>query len=74
MKYSFGYADLDDVERLIDKRVVNPRHKIVLKMRFVDGMTYKQIADNKDSPIHSEKHIGKIIADYAPKLKSLLKD
>ena len=74
MKYSFCNTNLDIVENLIEKHVVNPQHKAVLKMRFVRGMKYQEIADHPDVKITSFRQVGKIISDYAPMLKEILQN
>ena len=73
MKYTLGNEDSLVISDLIDRRVHNPKHRCVLKLRFIDGLTYKEIADSAMVEINSERQIGKIIADYAPMLSELIK-
>lgn len=73
MKYSFDEYDTDEVSDLIDRKIHNEQYRKILKLRFNDKLTYQQIADNPDVKITSFRQVGKIIADYAPLLKELLR-
>lgn len=58
------------MSRIIDEKIHNAAHRRVLKMRFIDGETYEQIAEDvKMSP----RQIYYIIGKYAPKLDQLLR-
>lgn len=47
----------DEVEALIDKWVFNVRHRKILKLKLVHGLTYKEIADKASLTEDSIKDI-----------------
>lgn len=72
MKYTLSGNDKSVVEALIEEKVLNAQHRLILRLRFCDALTYQAIADREDVVVNSRRQVGKIIADYAPRLKALL--
>jgi DNA-directed RNA polymerase specialized sigma subunit len=72
VKYSLDGNDRSVVEALIEEKVLNAQHRLILRLRFCDALTYQEIADREDVIVSSRRQVGKIIADYAPRLKELL--
>lgn len=72
MKYSLDGNDTDIVSALIDKKVNKEKYRKILKLRFVDGLTYEEIAHSGETTITSPRQVGKIISDYAPLLMELI--
>lgn len=74
MKYSLDGNDTSAVAALIDEKVSKEKYRKILKLRFVDGLTYQEIADSGKTTITSPRQVGKIISDYAPLLMELIKN
>lgn len=74
MKYSLDGNDTEVVSALIDKKINKEKYRKILKLRFVDGLTYQEIADSGATKITSPRQVGKIISDYAPLLMELIKN
>lgn len=54
---------------IIDEHIHNEKHRKVLKLHFVDGWTYQEIADEiKMSP----RNVGYVIANNVEKIERLL--
>lgn len=58
-------GDTDDIAALIDQKIHNARKRRVLKLRFLDGYTYQEIADEID---RTPRQVGNIIRECIPKL------
>jgi len=54
-----GNMDLtrNEIEYLIEQRVFNEKHRIILKYRLLDGYTYEKIADLMDMSDRQIKNI-----------------
>lgn len=74
MKYSLDGSDTDVVSALIDKKINKEKYRVILKLRFVDGLSYQEIADSGKTTITSPRQVGKIISDYAPLLMELVQN
>ena len=67
--FAFDYSDM---ERLIDEKIVgkkSARNREILKLRFLQGMTYAEIAEAVDM---SDIQIGRIIHRYGDPLLLML--
>jgi len=47
----------NEIEYLIEQRVFNEKHRIILKYRLLDGYTYEKIADLMDMSDRQIKNI-----------------
>ena len=67
--FAFDYSDM---ERLIDEKIVgkkSARNREILKLRFLQGMTYAEIAERMEM---SDIQIGRIIHRYGDPLLIML--
>lgn len=67
--FAFDYPDM---ERLIDTKIVgkkSARNRKILKLRFLDGLTFEEIAGEMEM---SDKQIGRIIHRYGDPLLLIL--
>lgn len=60
-------GDASEIEALIDQRIHNARKRRVLKLRFLDGLTYEEIAADEQVD-RTSRQIGNIIRECIPKL------
>jgi RNA polymerase sigma factor (sigma-70 family) len=58
-----------DMCRAIDEYVHNPRYRKLLRLRFCDGFTYEEIAEEVS---FSPQHVRYICTEYKPLLISSL--
>ena len=52
-----------DMRNTIEEYIINPRYREILRMRYCEGMTYDQIADNANYSTQHIKHICKAYRD-----------
>ena len=45
------------ITELIDEHIHNAKYREILKLRFVDGMTYDKIAERQDMSVRQTKNI-----------------
>lgn len=55
---------------LIDEHIYSERNRKILKRRFVDGLTYEQLAEEFDLSV---RHVKNIVYDSGDKILSYLK-
>lgn len=58
-----------DMRRTIDEYVHNPRYREILRLRFCDGFTYEEIAEEVN---FSPQHVKALCHKYKPVLISHL--
>lgn len=54
-----------EVEKLIDEWVFNQKYRQVIKLRFLDGLTFEQIAERVDM---SDRQVKRIVYKYGDKV------
>jgi len=52
-----------DMCNVIDEYVINPTYRKMLKLRYCEGMTYEQIAENTNYSTQHVKHVCKRYRD-----------
>ena len=57
------------MEQLIDEHIHSIRDRRVMKLRFIDGLTYEEIAEEVD---RTPRQVGYIISKYSVKLSEYL--
>ena len=68
--FAFNYSDM---ERLIDEKIVgrkSARNRQILKLHFLHGLTYAEIAEATDM---SDTQVGRIIRRYGDPLLLMIK-
>lgn len=62
------------IKQLIEEHIHSERDRIILKLRFVDGLTYAAISDKLEEQgfILSSRHISTIVSTNAAKLNKYL--
>lgn len=45
------------INAVIDEHIHSKKHRIILKARLIDGLTYEQIAENVDMSVRQIKNI-----------------
>ena len=58
-----------DMTNVINEYVHNPRYREILRLRFIDGFTYEEIAEAVN---FSPQHVKYICSSYKPLLISLI--
>lgn len=64
MQYNFTISR-SEVERIIDEWCFNQKYREILKLRYLDGMTYEAIAERVDM---SEKQIKNIVYKHGSRV------
>lgn len=57
------------INNLIDEHIHNALHREAMKMRFIDGATYEQIAEKID---RTPRQVGYLVSKYSKKLSKYL--
>ena len=58
-----------DMYKAIEEYVVNPRYRILLRLKYCEGMTYEQVAEAVN---YSPQHVKAICKEYKDYLISHL--
>lgn len=66
-KYSLDDYDSDEIAELINQKIHKERYRRVMKLRFIDGMTYEEIAADKQVD-RTPRQVGNIIRDCSLRL------
>lgn len=56
----------------IDEHIHNQMHRLVLKLRFIDGLTYEKISEHPDVD-RTPRQVSNIINKYSVQLSKYLK-
>lgn len=59
------------ITALIDEHIHNIKHRRILKLRFVDGLTYEKIAEDAEVDL-TPRRVASIVSKEAVKLDMLL--
>lgn len=66
-RYSLDNYDSDKIINLIDQKIHKERYRRVMKLRFVDGLTYEEIAADKQVD-RTPRQVGNIIKNCIIKI------
>ncbi len=64
MKHSFDDIPTSELSRLIDEWIHNSTYREILKSRFLEGMTFEELAQKYDYSVRHTKHIVYKYGDY----------
>ena len=64
MYYDFD-APRSEIEKIIDEHIFNEKYRDIIKLKFLDGMTYEQVAEQVGM---SDRQVKRIIYKYGDKV------
>lgn len=64
MDYNFNLPR-SEIEKIIDEWCFNHKYRYILKLRFLDGLTYEEISEHVNM---SDRHIKRIIYKYGDRV------